>query len=943
MIPNPQNEGAVLETAAKLTGRERAVFLDGACIGNPALLERIQTLIAEREQSESLQATRIESNRPTPELTFVEAQDEAVGQTLGRYKLLERVGEGGCGVVYVAEQTEPVRRRVALKVIKLGMDTKQVVARFEAERQALAMMDHPNIAKVLDAGATQTGRPYFVMELVRGIPFTHYCDQNQLTTQARLKLFILVCQAIQHAHQKGIIHRDIKPSNILVTVNDGVPIPKVIDFGIAKATEGRITDNTVYTQLHQFIGTPAYMSPEQAEMTSLDIDTRSDIYSLGVLLYELLAGSTPFDAQTLMAAGIDGMRRTIREIEPSRPSTRLATLGVEQLTTTAKRRSADHAKLLRQVRGDLDWIVMKCLEKDRTRRYETANGLASDITRHLTNEPVVARPPSATYRFRKMVDRHRGVVLAGLSIGLILITAAALSTAAFIRERQARLRAAQAERERENARQATEAESIRADTVAKFVNGFLATVIPDFDRRGHRDAIRYLLVIADKLASELTNAPLAEAEIRINVALGYDGVLHEYTAAEAQYRLVERLGSRLGPSKPHLAQLAQVRIMAAQLWNRVDDTNGIPALLRLAEEAMRQSPPNTEVSTAALSEVAGFYLYYGDPMQVERIARDVLRIAPDDTTHLYARNVALNALMTIYRRRGSENDTERAADELIASVNGSSPRDRDEIRKRLYFFAMTLWDYDPSIVPRQSLERALKSVPEDQPEVRTYLEALTGIAIARDGDWGKGLRMLSTSATNSVESIQIWRHAAQLAALAGNHELHRTLVISGVARFASAADGEASQFLLEALLMFTPEARFLPTIHELVARTSTGAPWVRANGNFWRALLKYRMADFREALDSCALHQREGTPIFRRGMDPLNARSWFLRSMIERQLGHLTLASDAYAEAMRFHSSALAAPGAVYTGDLWSEACTAELLRREATQLLGKELPVTPK
>ncbi len=370
---------------------------------------------------------------------------EEPGAIIGRYKILEKVGEGGFGIVYVAEQREPVKRRVALKIIKLGMDTRQVVARFEAERQALAMMDHPNIAKVLDAGATDAGRPYFVMELVRGIKMTEYCDQNKLSTKERLDLFIKVCQAIQHAHQKGVIHRDIKPSNILVTLHDGVPVPKVIDFGIAKATQQELTEKTLYTQLQQFIGTPAYMSPEQAEMSGLDIDTRSDIYSLGVLLYELLAGSTPFDGKELMSQGIDQMRKTIREQEPPRPSTRFATLEGEELTTTAKRRSADKAKLIHQLKGDLDWIVMKCLEKDRTRRYETANGLAADLKRHLNNEPVTARPPSRLYEFQKTVRRHKFGFAATAAIIIVLAMGIAASVDQAVRARHEAARAKSAE------------------------------------------------------------------------------------------------------------------------------------------------------------------------------------------------------------------------------------------------------------------------------------------------------------------------------------------------------------------------------------------------------------------------------------------------------------------------------------------------------------------
>src|SRR5262245_5165354 len=437
---DPHREEAIFNGVLELPPEQRAAYIQHACAGNTELRRRVELLLKSHERA----AEFLEPDPPAAQAATIiisELPSEKPGDVIGAYKIREKLGEGGCGVVYVAEQVTPVRRRVALKVIKLGMDTRNVVARFEAERQALAMMDHPNIAKVLDAGATGTGRPYFVMELVRGIKITEYCDQNRLNTPQRLELFVQVCHAVQHAHQKGVIHRDIKPSNILVTLHDGVPVPKVIDFGIAKATEGRLTNLTIYTELRQFIGTPAYMSPEQAEMSGLDIDTRTDIYSLGVLLYELLTGHTPFDAEELVRLGIDAVRRTIREREPVAPSTRLDTMLDAELTSVAQRQGAEPPRLVHFIRGDLDWIVMKALEKDRTRRFESASGLALDIQRFLKNEPIEARPPSGLYRFQKLVRRHRTVFAAGAAVLLALLIGLGFSLYLLVQERRAVRRA----------------------------------------------------------------------------------------------------------------------------------------------------------------------------------------------------------------------------------------------------------------------------------------------------------------------------------------------------------------------------------------------------------------------------------------------------------------------------------------------------------------------
>jgi TPR repeat protein/serine/threonine protein kinase len=522
--PLDASEQTIFDAARQIQDvQARSTYVRQACEGHPELRDRIEKLLRAGERAdEFLASDPLALGEAARQTLLVAPVTEGPGTLIGHYKLLEKLGEGGFGVVYMAEQKQPIKRRVALKIIKVGMDTREVVARFEAERQALALMDHPNIAKVFDAGATETGRPYFVMELVRGVKITEYCDEKKLSTRARLDLFTQVCQAVQHAHQKGIIHRDLKPSNILVTVNDGVAVPKVIDFGIAKATELELTEKTVFTRFHQFLGTPAYMSPEQMELTSVDIDTRSDLYSLGVLLYELLTGKTPFDANELLKAGLDEMRRTIREREPARPSTRVSTLGVEELTTAAKRRGLDPPKLVNVLRGDLDWIVMKCLEKDRARRYETATGLASDVQRHLSNEPVVACPPSNLYKFQKLVRRNKLAFAAGAGITAALVIGLAIALWQSV--------------EKSRAYKQIRIEAARSQQVAQFLKDMLQGVGPSAALGRDTTLLREILErTSERVRKDLKDQPLVQAELLSIIGRVYFE-LDDYGKAEEIHR-----------------------------------------------------------------------------------------------------------------------------------------------------------------------------------------------------------------------------------------------------------------------------------------------------------------------------------------------------------------------------------------------------------------------
>ncbi len=711
MKPSDASEETIFDAARQMPDPQaRASYLNAACAGNPILRQRIEDLLKAGLQADQfLAGDPLELGAAGRQTILVGPLSEGPGTVIGNYKLLEKLGEGGFGVVYMAEQKQPVKRRVALKIIKVGMDTREVVARFEAERQALAILDHPNIAKVFDAGATDAphllpssrsplpsdgrgikgegaegmaapslpsslsplpsvlpaGRPYFVMELVRGIKITDYCDQTNLPTRERLDLFMQVCQAVQHAHQKGIIHRDLKPSNILVTVNDGVAVPKIIDFGIAKATQMELTEKTVFTRFQQFLGTPAYMSPEQAEITSVDIDTRSDIYSLGVLLYELLTGKTPFDAKELLQAGLDEMRRTLREKEPERPSTRVSTLGGEELTTTAKRRGLEPPKLVNLLRGDLDWIVMKCLEKDRARRYETANGLAADVQRHLQNEPVVACPPSSAYRFQKLVRRNKVAFVGTSCVAAALVLGLCGATWGLVRERAAHKRAVAAEQEQARLRQQAQANEEKAQTAAatsqqvvQFFEEMLEGVGPEVAKGRDATILKEILdKTVQRLGTELTNQPAIESDMRDAVSKVYRA-LGDYGDAEVMLRRVVAL-ERVNYPNGHRNLAKVLDDLAVTLMLR----GNLPEAEALDREAIAMGekflgPVHTDVA-AWLNNLANILKHEGNLKDAEAMYREGLAMNRKLLGNGHREvAVSLNNLATLVAKQGKLSEAE---------------------------------------------------------------------------------------------------------------------------------------------------------------------------------------------------------------------------------------------------------------------------------------------
>jgi eukaryotic-like serine/threonine-protein kinase len=696
MKPVP-SEQAVFAEALQLPSPEaRAAYLEATCGMDGALRCRVEALLrAAGEAGDFLEQPHTELRGDDLPTSPAEEPTERPGDRIGRYKLLEKIGEGGCGVVYLAEQEEPVRRRVALKIIKLGMDTRSVVARFEAERQALAMMDHPNIAIVFDGGSTPTGRPYFVMELVRGSRITDYCDTARLSNAERLELFLQVCQAVQHAHQKGIIHRDLKPSNILVTVNDGVAVPKVIDFGIAKATGQKLTDKTVITQFHAFLGTPAYTSPEQAEMSSVDIDTRSDIYSLGVLLYELLTGRPPFDGEQLLSVGFDEMRRIIRQVEPPRPSARLSTLGEPELTTLGSRRRTHVPDLAGAMRGDLDWIVMKCLEKDRARRYETANGLAADIRRHLDDEPVSARPPSAGYRCRKWMHRNKLLFASGASVFAALLIGFAVSLGQYAAKSRAYEKLVLAEQEQNRLREAAQLQSREAETaaarsgqIAGFLKEMLRNVAPGVARGRDTALLRDILdQTAKRVATDLKGQAEVQADLYSTLGRTYAELSLGGEARAMFQQSVSLYRTALKADDPRLSQtLGQLAVVQATLGNTVAAQPNADEALRLARKL---NDPETLVDALRCKarsldpdqDVPEAVPFWREALEVQRksgsnplVEGDILRQLGGALawgTNMPAAETALREALTLHEKILATNDLTLARDWFnLAQVAG---------------------------------------------------------------------------------------------------------------------------------------------------------------------------------------------------------------------------------------------------------------------------------
>ncbi|MGE0481478.1 MAG: tetratricopeptide repeat protein [Phycisphaerae bacterium] len=739
----------IFNHALALPAADRSAYLGRVCGDNPDLHARVERMLRVYHEADDFLAAPTDGgpasdaqpaadpsrgsagSSQTAESTAIRADAERPGASIGRYRLLQQIGEGGFGVVFMAEQREPVVRKVALKVIKLGMDTRQVIARFEAERQALALMDHPNIARVLDAGATAAGRPYFVMELVSGEPITAYCDRGRLTVRQRLELFVQVCHAVQHAHQKGVIHRDLKPGNVLVHTQDGCPHAKVIDFGVAKATAARLTEKTLFTEHRQFLGTPQYMSPEQAE-GSLDVDTRTDVYSLGVLLYELLAGVTPFDPASLRGAAFQEMVRIIREVDPPRPSTRVST-ATHTLAGVAARRGIDPRKLESLIRGELDWIAMRAMDKDRARRYESPGDLAADILHYLAGEPVKAAPPGYAYRLRKFVRRRRGsvAVVAAVAFGL-LVAVGSLAVAlrsvtlerdekqsALLREREARQLAEDHARRavREGERAARQARM--KHEAARFLAEVLESVGPSVARGRDTTLLDEVLEsTARRIGPETADDPELEAFLRVTIGNVYQQ-LSRHDDAEAMFRRAVEL--RRDQDDPAALAVA-LNNLGHLLYLRGRFAEAEP-LLREALPLHERGPDAASPAYAqSLDNLAKVLASLGRPDEAEQQMRRSIdirrRLYPGDHVDLA---VGLSGLAAVRFQRGDPAEAESLFRESLDMQRRLTPGDAPEIARALSNLGVVLGKAGKQpaaeALHREALEMRRRLFPGDSIDV----------------------------------------------------------------------------------------------------------------------------------------------------------------------------------------------------------------------------------